>query len=381
MTEAIITYKGNSITEHDAIVAISKGAPLSDFNQCSRLMSLAAVTYRKDGYKEVKPEWWSKRLAKMAVEQDYHAILMTPDMFRSAAVRPFVEIKQSLDRQGYEDWKTVLNQLDPDTILTAVKLRTSVARDLTPENITPEIKSAADVGTWKKKKRSTPPPEDFKMPFQDILMEPEAEGEDVKYLALPQEEKTKERLQEVIESNAIFRQDFLKQLLMPNYNRRSYMTNGKTEQIKAVTAQILPFLTQSFCQEIADKHPEAAIEIPSLIRKEAVEAFFAKHDGEMNKKTKRYYLLHFPSACITADMIGEVPIDRELLRRLKDILAGTEKANKYLDRNPAEVLYLPGEYQNTYRILKDGVPLTKGTLPLIKDEVIRENIRLALNIS
>jgi hypothetical protein len=389
-----ILYKGNHMTELEALKEIKAGANLSlfstdadiplrmsngesKFTGVTKLMSFAAVTYHPDGYNEIRPEHWSKMLAKHAVKKNYHALSVIPQMFRMNCVDEFVAAGARLDRKNIKDWQNIFNNQEPDFIRACIHVNSSDIKFLTDEN-----KSYATRKTGLKpdpvpKRRIPDFEENVKQDFIPIL-NIKSSADASSFLAAPLSEKTEERFRKLMDSDELLPPNFLKELLIPNRNAAFYHKFNDEARSEHWKKQILPYLSKDLCAELANKHAEAAISTQAFLSEEGVDALFKKVHG--NAPLQKKYFCMMPVDKLKIAYLDGAQIDLQILQHAPALFAGTNYAYQYLVRHPYDILNLPGAYQTSGLLLKDGVKLNSRTVHNIEDHALREKVCLALNI-
>lgn len=144
---------------------------------------------------------------------------------------------------------------------------------------------------------------------------------------------------------------------------------------------LIPFLNKDVCMHIADFHPEASIRTPSYLKAKSVNAFWERLiQANTSKVVLTSYFLKFPEKAENKSFIDNINISWEVLAHAPTFLVGSEQARIYLNAHPNDIFRLPEVYQEERRILADGVAITKGNIPLIKNDTLRQNVALAFNI-
>lgn len=375
--------------EYEALKEIKEGKLLSAFKiedyewdegktptiWPTRLMVLATLTYHGNtAYMEIPVNCWTTRAAKMAVALDYHAIAVIPDKYKAPCAQAFVDFYLKQTRKEMPEYLALLRN-QPDVFQLACA------------RINPGL-SKTPVVTFRPGKnlaRSMPlPPKmtaEFKLDFagdDDFSDEDELTPEN--FLILPVEKQTQEKLEQLLEEDINFPDDFLKRLSIPLRNSRYYEVHGDVQTAGFWKARILPYLSREMCQHIAMLHPEAAIETPLYLTKECVMAFWNRKKEECSDRDMTVWFLKFPKEYLDVSMKEDIYVTWQALKHAPEIFLGSEEAKHYLLKHPNDVLQLP-EYQTPGILLLDGVRLNTKTLQLIENEKFREKVKLALNIN
>ena len=375
--EKDIRHNNEPISEHDALVKIKDGARLNEFNTSTRLMTFTAVTYHKDGWKEVNEAHWSRRLARYSVSFDFRALSSVPEKFRTVATSEFVQQCDRQDRDGITEWAELLNAQDEKFIRRCVKERASVIRFVSDENKTahPELEATAK-GNIRKKKKEVLPEFDFDNDFEYGF-----EEAPTSYFTLPKEERTLEKLEEIIASDNKLPANFIKMLILPNRNQVVYTKAGDAERAQSAAEQVLPFVNKDLCLRIAAAHPEASLQTPQFLSPELVRRLWADITTSNDRVTMTRVFTQLPEKLITMDMVNDMKLTIPVVAHVPSLLAGTQTAEDFFARNPAAVLSMPEEFQNEDNLLRDGISLTPNALNQIKNENLRNDIILALNLN
>ncbi len=373
------------INEHDALVKISEGAKLKEFDINTLLMRFAAVVHHSDGYKEIPSDKWTRLLAIYAVRNDFKAIISIPIEYRINCTEAFTEHMNSLTRETKDEWIRLFNEQDMQFVKKALRERPSASRYLNEKNYFTGKDSLISSAVKKafSEQKNDQELNDFTMPEMkyDVFLDDIADNLSASgYFILPAEERTKETLMTLVDSDNIFPSGFIKRLIQPLRNEYLFKKVEDMEKAERARKNVLPFVNKDFCEMIAEKHPEAAIETPSFLKKEAVKLFMNKLKGTAGADRIKYYFVSFPEEMLDLDMIDKIPVDFEILNHAPNLLANTEKASKFLNRYPYRVLDLPEPYQQVNRIMKETVPLTRNSIKKIHNEALRENVAIALGL-
>lgn len=378
--------------EIDRIIEITKGKSLKDFDQddITVCMLVAAIKYHHNGWKEIPDEKWNKKVAYLAVRTDFIALNDVPEDFKSVCSRPFAAAGNNVTRRNVESYRTILNKQSDDFIKSVIKHNIKCIRFLN-QNKGELIKQSEDVYNSVKKmdsERTPIKPSDIVVPdklsdynFSSVpQISDKNECTAEAFLILPVEEKTQEKLLNILTCPDLFPINFIKELSIPNRNAQYYEENGDHETAEYWKNKIIPYLGKNICISIAAAHPEASIETPMYLQKEHVKEFWNRIREKMTKTEMTDFFLKFPENVLSDYMIEDITVNSKVICHAPDMFLNQEATKKFLDRNPAEVLNLPESFQEEYRILRLGVPITKKTISLIKNESLREKIKIAFKI-
>ena len=381
-----LTYKGEETDEMNAICLIRDGADIKDFNFPSTLMLFAAVNYQKDGWKFVpSDERWGKRLAKLAVSKDYRAMKQIPEILQTACITEFAESESKQSRKTIGEWVSVFKGLKPDLIKKILKVRPSLKKYLDKDTL---MEKQLNVDNIKQKAPKEPiritikkEEDEFKVIGVDKALGGEIDtgisGEE--FLALPVKEKTEELLDKIVNSSRELPENFIKSLIIPNRNAYFFKEKGDMKRYEIEKAQILPYIGQNKCKEIAKKHPEASLETPQFLDKAAVKLFWDNICQQTPDKMK-YYYMKLPAEMIDKEMAEKMKLDSDIINHTPEIFKDEELVSKYLEKYPFEVMYMPEQYQLLKYLIKDGVNLNIRSIRYIKNKDLRKKIQIALKI-
>ena len=380
MENVAITYKDGSLTELEAIKKISEGEKLNAFTPQTKLMCLALVTYQKGGWRQIPEMYWNKRLAALAVNKDFRALSVIPELFYPSCVAEFAIWGNKMTARDEKEWVTLFNEQSEQFMKGVVKHCPSLERFISKEKKTDSIEMVSKGNEFKKpaKKVEVPqfPEKSFEMLFQEDrdVMDPES------FFSLNIKYKTLEKLSQIVESDALFPADFIERLSLPNKNAYYYRKAGNSEMEEYWNRQKLSYLNRDICMKIAHKHPEGAITTAPYITKEGVRSFFDRNNAVLSKAELTDYFLSFPPATLDASMARYIRMSWQVLAHAPEALCDTEEADRYLKRFPWDILRLPECYQTEDRLITAGVKLSAKNLQYIRNAEMREKIALALNI-
>lgn len=380
----------NKFDEYKALEEIRDGKLLCDFHiedydwdegkepvmWPTRLMVLATLTYHgKDAYMEIPEHCWTARAAKMAMQEDYHAIEYIPPLYKSYCAKQFTDYYLKNTRKELVEYLDVLRKQPEEFQLACARINPGLSTGKIPILLKNRSKNIA-------RSMPLPPkaPEEFTVDLsEDEEYATEDELTPEAFLLLPVEKQTKERLYLTLDQDLDFPEDFIKRLSIPNRNAVYYSKQGKSDNVAFWKEKIIPYLNKEVCLDIAKKHPEASIKTPVYLDKESVLQFWNRKKTQCSSREMTAWFLKFPPELLDESMRPDLYVNWQVLKYAPDIFLGSEEARHYLLRSPNDVLKLP-EYQSAGILLLDGVRLNNESLNLIANEKFREKVRLALNI-
>lgn len=390
-----LTINEKEISELEALQLIKEGHTLNEFSGYTRLMSFAAVTYHQNGFMEIDENKWGIRLAKWAVERDYHALIFLPirdkeeGNTRKACVTEFVNHYDVLTRKELPDFLEILNSQDNDFIQKAVYLKPSLVNYIQFPTETIQRKASQTVRNAVKQARK-PNEEPFGIPKTDYVLIYENKNS-IQYLinnfCYKKEIQTYDNLKKIIESNYILPDDFIESLINPLKLSIIYKKKGYIRQAEYMKAKVIPFINQEIIQKIAILHPEASIKTPWLIKDEYVRTFWDNIiRPKDNKSLATQYFLKFNEKHLTEDMLYDIDINIDTLNHAPQLISTCDnediqnEVQKYISTHPYEIFRMEEEYQTAKRLLANGVTITNRNIHFIKNEELRDKIKIALNI-
>lgn len=382
--------KQKSYQELDAIKEIIAGKSISEFEDPTALMYIAAIRTDKKAWKSIPANRWNnRRLVRMAVKQDFRALETIPEELRVFCIAEFNGWSNKLTRKTLDDYMRIYNSQSETFIAKSLHAENAMSRFLKPCNKKYEIhlKQDAKRDPSVKKREETPTMvsyqnrEECRYDFMnaDGLFNDDNDA-DI-FLALPVEKQTEQRLTNLLNSEKDFPADFIKRLITPNRNAAFYQKKGDVEKAVEWKAKCIPYLSAAICKTIADAHPEGSAATPQFLSAEAVSRFWDKKAADHTAVEMTQYFMLFPEEMLNPEMAQKINISWQVLRHAPTLLCNSEGARKYLNRNPADVLRLQECYQTRKRILADRVPINKGTLPLIKNEELRTAVAYAFGLN
>ena len=397
-----ILYEGQKITEEDALLKIKEGALLSSFTADGKiplrsvnddgspryftgvtpLMSFAAITYHKEGYKEILDEHWSKALAKYAVKKDYNAVSFIPLQLRPATAQMFDKQRQRLDRTALTQWVAVLNEQSDDFIRAVVTV--------CPQNIRyVDEKRKKDIERTVKLKPNMTAPKKKPAPAPVLQTKPQNKQVTILYhgnhrqiitaeefLAMNKRDQQESMLDALVRNDKLLPDDFLKVLLLPLRNASFYRKRGDMQRAEEWKKKALPYITKEKVLWIADVHAEAAITTPVYLTSQGVDKLFQKIDD--NPNLRKEYFLKIPEKFLKKEYLHDIYPSTDTFAHAPSLYKDSQEFYKYIIRHPAEILKLP-DYQTAGLLLKDGVYLDRRNIKNVKDPMLQYKLALALN--
>lgn len=382
--------KQKSYQELDAIKEIIAGKKISEFEEPTILMYITAIRIDKNAWKSVPVNRWNRRLARMAVQQDYHALEAIPEDFRVFCVGEFNSWSNRLTRNTLDDYMRIFNSQSNTFIAKSIHSDNAIFRFVNPDNKKKyeiHLKQEQERDHSAKRREATPTMTPYKnceecrydFMHADGLFNDDNDADT--FLALPTEQQTEERLMNLLNTEKDFPADFIKRLMTPNRNAVFYEKKGEVQKAAEWRTKILPYLNASVCQTIAIAHPEGSATTPQFLTAEAVSRFWKKKVKDHTNVEMTQYFMAFPEEVLCPEMIQNINVSWQVLRHAPMLLCNSEVAQKYLNRYPDDVLRLQECYQTRRRILADRVPINKGTLPLIKNDELRTAIAYAFGLN
>ena len=377
---------GTTVTEYEAIKEITEGAKLSDYATQTKLMNCAAVVWQKEGYKDVRTEHWTKFLAKIALKKDYQTFPYISDVFKNdpSIAGMFADALLSQTRRTLPDYVDMLNKQSDEFIVSCIKHVPSIFQYVYGNRKTEAMEIAADAEKRKKKKDDVPASAARYTSGYDVIFDGDEsiEMEAARFLSTEKAQRTKERLDAIIDMDGFLPDDFLYRIMVPKKNAWIYEKAGQKEKAEKERENILPFLNKGICERMADRHPEVCIKMPMFWTEKRAVTYLEKVKNENGaEEKKKKALLTMPEKIVTDKVLSYFPnTDYAMLQKFPSIFAGTERAAKVFSRRPSMVLSMPEQYQSENTIIRDGVTLNKYTIDLVKDEDLKNCIILALKI-
>jgi hypothetical protein len=372
---------------------IKEGKELNNFtnDEITPYMVLAAVTYHENGYKEIPDGKWNKRAARIAVMHNFTAMTYIPEAYKIVCHREFAMAANKLSKNTLDSYSEIFNSQDDAFIKHVINDNPGARRFLLPQaakNIPhssgPSVKAAQNDSSSAKNVSldnicSMSPLNAYNFTDDPEISSPDENGPE-RYLALPIQDQTEERLDYLLDQDDLFPDNFIKRFTISNRNEAHYEKKGNTVQAQYWKDKVNPIVTRQMIEKIASMHPEAAICTPGYLSKEPVINFWNKKRSVLPKDLLQRYFMKFPEKVIDISMANDITITWEALAHAPSIFLNSDYAKRYISRNPADILRLPECYQNEKNIISDGVPIKTGTLPLIKNEDLRNKVAIALNI-
>ena len=372
----VITFHQEEISELDAVRKIKGGEPLSSFAVCSDIMALTAMTADKSRWVEVPISAYTPRVARKAVLCDFHALERVPEEAKNRCTREFATHLIRITRDQLPEYTKIFSAQSEAFIKKMLREspQSYSALDERQKEYFAKIKDTPRV----------PRTSGARLPEKDtsayqivtdsetVMLTPEV------FLGMQKDDMTKEKLDTLLQMDILFPRNFIAKLLTPNRNAAYYTKKELPEQAAFWETQKLPWLNKDVILTIAKTHPEASIDTPQYLTRDDVSAFFRKWELALAPDNVTRYFLAFPESVLTAEDAAFITINTQVLAHAPSILADSDLADKYLNKNPGEVLHLPAAYQTRNRILTDGVRLRKESMPYIQDEELRTLLTEAL---
>ena len=371
----------DNITEMEALKQIKDGRKLSEFDEITGLMKIAAATYQDDPYLEFTEDMWTRRLARMAVKKDFRYIDKIPERMRPFCVPEFAQAGRSLTQKNIKDFAAVFDRQPEQFKKNAIRHNPSLSRFI-PEKEKRQQQMIRHDSPRLNADPFYPVIEEAGFDFTSAGMSRQDELDPETFLSLPVEEQTLPLLEMMINSDDIeLPGDFIKRLQTPNRNEAYYRKHDDAKAADLWASRIIPYLDRKLCFKIAMLHPEGAVKTSAYLTPEGVRRYWEKKKAaDTPRKVMTEIFLMFPEDTLYSDMKEDMDITWQVLKHAPSIFLESDDAAKYLARHPGDILRLPACYQNVKSILADGVNITKGTLSGIKDPDLRERVAMAFGI-
>lgn len=371
---------------------IRNGKKLTEFETVSPVMVLAALSSR-NAWNEVPEELKNRRFAKMAVTSDFRNIESVPEKDKIHCGAALASWNSRLTRKDLDEFLKIVNDL-PDGLIDSMLrqepsmrrfVKSRKKRDYTErpvENISPSYIKQVKPSTRKDLSRFYVDQDEFSTyDFAGAELGVVEEMNPEAFLARPVELQTIEDLQALLEIPDKFPTDFIARLQMPFRNEAYYRQNGDNERADLWAKRKVSWLNRQVCESIAEAHPEASVATPGYLKKEYIDNFWTwAKEADFDRRTMTEYYLLFPSELLSKEMLDDIEYDWQVMRHTPQFCVGTEASRKYLNKHPNDIFRLPEEYQSISKLLADGTKLDMTTLPLIKNEDVRNLLATAVGI-
>ena len=372
----VVTFHQAEISELEAVKKIKGGEPLSSFAVCSDIMALAAMTADKDRWIEVPISAYTPRVARKAVLCNFHALERVPEEAKNRCTREFATHLLRMKRDQLPEYTKIFSAQNEAFIKKTLREspQSYSALDERQKEYFAKIKDTPKVA----RTSGTRLPERDTSAYQivtdseAVMLTPEV------FIGMRKDDMTKEKLDALLQMDILFPRNFISKLLTPNRNAAYYTQKEMPEQAAFWENQKLPWLNKDVIRSIVKTHPEASIDTPQYLDKDSVSAFFRRWELSLAPDDITRYFLAFPESVLTAEDASFITTNTQVLAHAPSILADSDLADKYLSKNPGEVLHLPAAYQTRNRILTDGVHLRKENMPYIQDKELRTLLTEAL---
>ncbi len=372
------------LSEMDKIKEILNGKTLSDYEteDITTLMKLAVIVNHKEGEKEITSKLWDKASSRLAVSKDFNNIKIIPKEFEVFCAPELAEWARIISKKDTRHFAEILNTyLEEDTKQRIVRDNPSSrrffmsGRTIKRANVTNKNRSVSRPGI----KIPT-----FTAESLDLSNIDKEQGfyilDATSFLMAGVDSQTSEWLEAIVNSDILFPETFMENLLMPNKKVVYYKNLGDMELSDYWDKQKIPYLTKDLCYQIASFHPEASITMPVFLTEEAVQRFWDRKKDVLSKTEMTNYFLKFPESLLNIDMAHDINITLDVLNHAPEIFSGTEFAFKFMSRNPRLLFEADERYQLEGLLLSGTIMLNKNNVKKIKNNELREKIMLALNI-